>query len=498
MRICTAQQMRDLERDVIDRVGVPSLSLMEVAGRGVVEVCAAIGRRRTVVLCGPGNNGGDGFVIARLLHGRGWPVRALALFTADKAAPDCAAMERAAHASGVSVTHAPAATEFDAAWGDAELIVDALLGTGLGRVVAPDGVIGHAIAAVNRSGAVKVAVDLPSGLDADRGVALGLVVSADHTVTFGLPKIGLVSSPGFLHVGRLHVVDIGLPRARVDALPTELLDGEILEPVKTADPRDHKGTHGHVLVYAGALGKCGAALLCATAAQRSGAGLVTMLAPYTLRHALQGHTLALMQHFFADPPDDGALAQLLDGKRALAVGPGLDGNDATTVDLLRRLLAAPVRAAVDAEALNLVAQDGSLLQPGAERVLLPHPGEAARLMGISSAEVEADRVTVARTLAQRYGAVVALKGARTIVAAPDGKMAICPTGGPALGTGGSGDVLCGMVAALLARTPALSAFAAACAAVFWHGRAGDQLAVRSPIFIADDLLSALPTALVGD
>ncbi len=501
-RLCTAAQMRALERDLIDRVGVPALALMEVAGRGVAELCVRLSLRRVLVLCGPGNNGGDGFVVARLLHGRGLEVAALALFERAAASGDGAVMRAAAEKSGVSVEEITTDAALDAALArhaNADLVIDALLGTGLGRAV--DGLMARAIAGINAHRGCTVAVDLPSGLDADRGVPLGSCVRADHTVTFGLPKIGLCSSPGHLSTGELHVVDIGIPEAAIVAQVQDvLLDGSLLDRLKQSDPRDHKGTHGHVLVLAGSVGKSGAALLCATAAQRSGAGLVTMLAPADLRSALEARTLALMQYFFDHAPDNAALDALLVGKRAVAVGPGL-ATDA--VDLVRRMLhrahAAEVRQAIDAEALNAIADDVSVLPAGdgnsPDRVLLPHPGEAARLLGRTTVEVESARLVVARELAARYSSIVVLKGARTIIAAPDGRVAICPAGGPALGTGGSGDVLCGMVAALLARSPRIDSFDAAAIAVYWHGRAGDALAARMPVFIADDLLASLASIL---
>jgi NAD(P)H-hydrate epimerase len=344
---------------------------------------------------------------------------------------------------------------------------------------------------------------VPSGLDADRGI-IGPCVRADHTVTFAFAKLGLVGAEEQAVVGALHVVDIGIPEklARQRGVKAELLEDAVLAPLRARPLSGHKGTHGHVLVVAGSRGKTGAALLCGTAVLRAGSGLCTVAMPADAAAAVEGRVPELMIEAVGD------VQSLMAGKKAAAVGPGIARDDAAR-DRLRALGNSELPLVIDADALNAIAADSALLpRRGSPTVLTPHPGEAARLLGATIGAVQEDRIGAARAIAEKYGAVCVLKGARTIIASPDGRLAVNPTGNPGLGTAGTGDVLTGVVASALARMHgtggsdaggSVDPFAAACAAVYLHGAAGDRAAAtRSQTgLMASDVLDALPHLLAA-
>jgi NAD(P)H-hydrate epimerase len=519
--LVTADEMRALDREVIERLGVPGVVLMESAGRGVVDVIAArldVPRSRFAVFCGPGNNGGDGFVVARHLANRGAQAHVVLCVPEERVTGDARVHYLACRGSNVVFHDAATDAQLRAALpalAGADCVVDALLGTGLQRAVA--GHLAGAIAAINEHAGLVVAVDVPSGLDADRGVPLGACVRAAHTVTFGFAKLGLVGAPGFTYAGCLHVADIGIPErlARQKGVTAELLAPSVLEPLRRPRaPLSHKGTHGHVLLWAGSRGKLGAAVLAGSAVLRAGAGLCTVALERTLQPSFDGRVPELMSAGYASadegaPPSDeeagteaaGELCALVSGKRVVAAGPGMPVAPVYG-DVLARVIAGALAAragvVLDADALNHVARDPQILAARAEpgRVILtPHPGEAARLLGRGTDEVQGDRVGAARALAARFSAVVALKGARTVVAAPDGRLAVCPTGNPGLGSGGTGDVLLGCVAALFAEEP--EPFSACARAVYLHGAAGDLAAATHGErgLIAHDVVDALPRVL---
>jgi NAD(P)H-hydrate epimerase len=326
-------------------------------------------------------------------------------------------------------------------------------------------------------------------------------VRADHTVTFAFAKLGLVGAEEQAVVGSLHVADIGISErlARERGVKAELLDDKVLEPLRNRKLAGHKGTHGHVLVVAGSRGKTGAALLCGTAVLRAGAGLCTVAMPADAAAVVEGRVPELMIEAVGPNKD---IQALMVGKKAAAVGPGIARDDAAR-DRLRALATSELPLVVDADALNAIAADKGLLpRRGSPTVLTPHPGEAARLLGATPGAVQEDRVGAARAIADKYSAVCVLKGARTVIASPDGRLAINPTGNPGMGTAGTGDVLTGVVAAALARLHAptdngVDPFAAACAAVYLHGAAGDYAAAqRSQTgLLASDVLDALPHLL---
>ncbi len=471
--VVTAEEMRALDRATIEDVGLPALTLMETAGRAVAQaVLRAIGRHGHVaVVCGPGNNGGDGFVVARVLRDHG--VDAVAYLAASRAvvkgdaATHLAILERAGGL--VRMIETPSQLdEVAAAIAGSEVCVDALFGIGPVRPIV--GHLAQVVAAINGA-RHRIAVDVPSGMDSDTGFVGGACVEAHRTVAMAAHKIALVSAPGFARCGTIEICDIGIPTG---VISTAAVHAGLVEEddVRAWLPKpralDHKGTRGHALIIGGAPGMRGAGRLAAIAALRAGAGLSTLAAhggdDLTAADSVMTKTVS------------GAIGALIAGKAAIVIGCGL-GQDADARGWLREVLAAGVPAVLDADALNMIAVDPAVLATAAGPIVItPHPGEAARLLGTSAKAVEADRLAAARALAQKTRAVVVLKGARTIVCdgtLGDDHCAINPTGGPALATGGSGDVLAGTIGGLLAQ--GLAAADAARAGVYVHGLAGERL-----------------------
>ncbi len=514
--LVTSAEMRAFDRKTIDDLGVPSLSLMESAGRAVAAEVERMDAGHVVVVAGPGSNGGDGLVAARTLHARGHAVKVLLSVDAKTLQGDAKVCHAAAVKQGVPVIAAsPQALRDALAAASSPVLVDALFGTGLTRDV--EGPAAALIEAMNAAGAPIVAVDVPSGLDADRGVPLGLAVRASVTVTFAFAKRGLHASPGFTYAGRVVKSDIGIPRTFAADVPTRLIDDSVLRPFTQRSPLGHKGTHGHVLLVAGTVGKIGAALLAGRAALRAGAGLCTLASPHAAQARIEGRIPELMTFGYPGmdgPADDGAhvgldvgvvasaLVTELNGKRVVAIGPGVPTAPAFA-EVIERVVYAAVaeglHVVLDADGLNHLAYRPSVLagRPGPGSVVMtPHPGEAARLLGSNVNAIEADRFGAAHALAKRFDAVVVLKGARTVVAAPDGRFALCAAGGPILGVGGTGDVLTGALAALLASRLA-PGFETAAAAVQLHARTADAMAeggANSGLF-AGELADALPMIL---
>jgi len=486
MRLVGSAEMREIDRTAIQAFGVPSLTLMDRAGRAVVEAALdlAAPKGRFVVVCGGGNNGGDGFVVARLLRGAGRDARVLALVPAERLSPDARAVREQAQRAGVPIDDGGELAAVEAGFGD--VVVDAIFGTGLARP--PEGAFAAAIDwidAARVAGARIVAVDVPSGLSADTGRPLGACVRADRTVTFAFQKRGLVLFPGATFAGEVTVADIGIPpdAARRVPIGCELLsEVEVRLLVPPRSPEAHKGDAGRLLVVAGSPGKTGAAHLALTGALRGGAGLVTLASrPEVLPFALAGRPEAMSASLPGDGPlaraDLQALLALAKEADAIAIGPGIPRGP-ETAELLRAFLQrAKKPAVVDADALNALAETpAAISELGVPLVLTPHPGEMARLCGTTIDEVQSDRIGIAAAKARAWNATVVLKGARTIVADPEGPPAVVPCGNPGLATGGTGDVLTGVCGALLAG--GLPPPAAARVGAFVHGRAGDLASRR--------------------
>lgn len=511
MKVVTAGMMRKLDERTIRGIGIPGAVLMENAGRGAVRAllkhCPEAGSGRAVVLAGRGNNGGDGHVIARILHDLGAEVTIVLLADAGKVTGDARINLDAARRMGVPIVEAPNRGRFDEVRGllsPARVIVDAMLGTGLSKDVR--GVYARAVEIVNGHRAFVLAVDLPTGLSVDTGRPLGCAVSADLTVTFGLPKLAHVTFPGLEYCGVVEVVDIGIPKAVVDAadIPCELVEEDMLSRLAETRPGNaHKGNFGHLLVLAGSTGFTGAGVMAARGAARMGAGLVTLGCPRGITAGVEARlldamTLPLPQTAagsFSRTAATKAIAALK-GKTALAIGPGISTADATRHFAHAVLTRARVPAVVDADALNCLAgRLTALRKREAPTILTPHPGEMARLMRCTSASVQKDRIGSATSFAKRHGVIVLLKGARSVTAAPDGRVFINPTGNPGLAAGGSGDVLTGMIAGLLAQgeDPVQSTVVAA----FIHGLAADRVGRRIGwrAMVPGDVLEELPAVL---
>jgi NAD(P)H-hydrate epimerase len=510
MLVVTAQEMRELDRLTIEKYGVPSLRLMENAGaavaRALLERFGKAAKGGVLVVAGKGNNGGDGLVAARHLKKKRIPCEVVLLARKESLSPDAAENLRAY--LNVKGTLFEAEENFPALLAqrlkDTKLVLDAILGTGLKEDVR--GAYAEAIALINSSGLPVVAADVPSGLDGDTGKPLGAAIKAELTVALGYAKLGEVIHPGVSYVGELVVADIGIhPDAVKEVGPAiELLEeAEIgrLVPERAAD--SHKGTYGHLLAVAGSRGKTGAAILACRAAMRAGAGLVTLAAPRALNDIFAGALVEVMTEPLRDnadeemaPVGDHEWRRILEKKSAVLFGPGVGVDDSARGALwwLLKNIATPL--VVDADGLNLLAGDVEILSSAKQPpVLTPHPGEMARLIGGDTAAVNGDRVGVARSFARQHRCYVVLKGARTVIATPAGRVFINPTGNPGMASGGMGDVLAGILAALLAQ--GLPTEDALKLGVFVHGFAGDRVAmVKGQIgLIASDVIEALPECL---
>lgn len=489
-----ASQMRETDRWAIEERRVPSLDLMERAGIGLAELTAEVAPEGTVVVaCGTGNNGGDGFVAARVLHEAGRDVRILLAGDPAKVAGDAAENLRR-----LTVGVEPWSAD---ALDGAGVVVDALLGTGFRGAVR--GVVGEAITALADCGLPIVAADVPSGVDASTGEVAGPAVRATATATFHAAKPGLWIAPGKHCAGAVHVIAIGIPDGAPVHAEAFLIEPEVTElaPKRVADST--KFTSGHVLVCGGSRGLTGAPSMAAEAAARAGAGYVSAAIPASLNVVFEVRLLEVMT--IPLPDDDGALtaagadAVLAEAKRrggALIVGPGL-GRGAGAVQLARTLAAqAAVPVVLDADGLNAHAGRLETLRARpAPTVLTPHAGELGRLLEVASSEVDARRLTHVRAAAERSGAIVVLKGDDTLVAEPGGRVAVSRGGAGALATAGTGDVLSGVTAAMLARIA--DPFAAVCAAVELHRRAGRiaaEVVGAAEGVIASDVIAALPRA----
>jgi ADP-dependent NAD(P)H-hydrate dehydratase / NAD(P)H-hydrate epimerase len=510
MKIVTAAQMQALDRRAIVEARIPGPVLMERAGAAVVQQLeqrfSPSKRTRITIVCGKGNNGGDGFVAARLLAQKRIPVQVVMLARMAELSRDARLMygRLLRIAKKTAIRTADDTSLLHNLLTSSDLIVDAVLGTGLSSAVS--GPYDQVIQAINRAGRPIVSVDIPSGLHADTGSALGSAVRADLTVTFGLPKLGLYIGQGIDHAGSVHVADIGIPAALTDQVDSRILllthDGAKASlPVR--NPSSHKGTYGHAGIIAGSVGKTGAAAMAAMAALRVGAGLVTVAVPSSVNDTLEAKLLEAMTMPMPETKARTLARSSLDrlltfarSRTAIAIGPGLTTHP-ETVELIQELVKRIDKPCVlDADALNALAGKASLLTESKfPSILTPHPGEMSRLeIDASPQSVNADRMGVASRFARERGVLVVLKGARTIVARPDGMVAICPTGNPGMATAGTGDVLTGMITGLLAQ--GLSQWDAACTGTYFHGLAGDLTArtVGQAAMTAGDLIEHIPEA----
>jgi hydroxyethylthiazole kinase-like uncharacterized protein yjeF len=486
MRVLTSAQMREADRRTIEEIGIPSLVLMENAGRQVVAAIEAVHsdlqERRVAVLCGRGNNGGDGFVVARTLMQRGVDVSVFLIGRVADVRGDARTNLEILGRLGLTIVEIADSQAWELHFseiGDCTLIVDAIFGTGLNAPLS--GLLETVVADVNASGIPIVAIDLPSGLSADSHEPIGDSIEAGMTVTLAAPKLPLVLPPAETRAGDIVIADVGIPGHVIEELEgarVELLTrGAMRELIAPRAPDSHKGDYGHVLVVAGSRGKIGAAHLAGIGALRSGAGLVTIATPLCCQPLVATMAPEYMTEAIDETPnglDPASVDRVLELARdVIAIGPGL-GRAPGTHDFIRTLFdRATTPLVIDADGLNAFADDPDRLRgrEGREVIITPHPGEMARLVGMSADEVQASRLEIARNFAVSQHVYVILKGHRTLIATPDEKVFINPTGNPGMATGGTGDVLTGMVAAWLAQL--LDAEAACKLAVYLHGMAGD-------------------------
>ena len=512
MKIVTAAEMREIDRITSERFGVPSPTLMENAGSSVAEFAlSAYPLAKTFgVICGKGNNGGDGFVVARGLHEWGREVRVLLLADPTELRGDARFNHdklpvQAVDARFSEDLNSPIAR----AVFDCDLLIDAILGSGFRSPVS--GVYAEAIAKVNAANAPVIAVDIPSGADADAmGEQTGPVARADAIVTFTAPRPAHIF--GNLTSGPTVIAPIGSPDEAIkSSLNLNVITPNDIAPLIGPRARDsNKGMYGHVLVVGGSIGKAGAAAMAGFAALRAGAGLVTVATPRSVLGTVAGFHPELMTEPLGETESGSISTQALgafwaaaENKTVLAIGPGISRHRETaefvrTVIQKTAIQNSTTPIVLDADGLNAFEGKSDLLNVngrGRTLVLTPHPGEMARLIGMTVAAIQRDRINVARTFAKERGLILVLKGDRTIVANPDGEAWVNPTGNPGMATGGTGDILTGTIAGMLAQNPK-RAFEAVLAAVYLHGLAGDVATgnVGEHALVATDLLKALPDA----
>ncbi len=549
MKVVTSTEMAEIDRLTISQYGVPSLVLMERAALAVLKHflelkpkidcvvnpfghCEALAGcrsnliseiaagtscprndnferepRRVIVLVGPGNNGGDGVAVARIIKnavnaGGGSDVKVFQLFSEDKLSEDCKAQIKIAKNFGVEVIEGYP-TESDFAYAD--VVVDAIFGTGLKREL--EGRIADLVNTVNSLKKTVVAVDIPSGISSDTGEVLGTALKATVTVTFGLPKRGHLLFPGRDYVGRLFVEDIGFPHELLNSekikvqIITESL-ARLLLPLRPA--YSHKGAYGHVLVVAGSVGKTGAAMMTAKSCLRAGSGLVTMAVPACLKVVFQAKVLEEM--LLPLPCNNQTLSKqavpeikefLNEKADVVAFGPGVGVNE-DTQEILRFLLTeSPCPVVIDADGITLLSREPEILKNAKPKtVITPHPGEMSRLIKVSVKEIEKRRIEIAQSVAKEFNTVVVLKGVPTVVASSDGRSFLNTTGNPGMATGGSGDVLTGIIASFIGQ--GLDVFHASILGVYVHGLSADIASCEKGYhgLVAGDIIESLPKALL--
>jgi hydroxyethylthiazole kinase-like uncharacterized protein yjeF len=508
MYLVTAAEMQEMDRLAIESHGIPGLALMESAGKGAAHVLLAQFADRLKagvgIICGKGNNGGDGFVMARYLADQRIRVTVYLLAKTSAVKGDAAVNLKRLAPLSIPVIEIPDENEFSkniSGLSQHGLLVDAILGTGLSANV--KGFYKTVIDTINQSPTPVFAVDIPSGLNSDTGQPCGTCIRAQATATFALPKIGHFSYPGAEYTGRLEIIDIGIPDAVVQTVGPKqhLLTAEQIR--RRLQPRSadtHKGRTGHLLVVAGSVGKTGAAALTAGSAMRAGAGLVTLsiaesLHPLAETFVLEVMTAPLTEIRYGVLGDAAVddIKKLVAGKACLAIGPGIGQAEETRRLIQKIITQIKIPMVIDADGLNNLMGQTQLLQNlKAPAVLTPHPGEMARLINATPAEVQQNRLKCARDFATNFNVHVVLKGAATVIAHPDGKVYINPTGNSGMASGGMGDVLTGVLAGFI--TQGFTPEAAAHAAVYLHGAAADTLAKTIGPFgyLAGEVMNAIP------
>jgi hydroxyethylthiazole kinase-like uncharacterized protein yjeF len=527
MKVFTAEEMKEIDRKTIEDYGIPGVVLMEMAGLVVSsKIKELVGRKRVLVVSGSGNNGGDGLVVARNLHNEGWDIRVFLAARPEDLKGDALIQYKAAVNFGVNIQPIiELLTNYSSLIARHSIIVDALLGTGLNKNVT--GILSDVIRLINKSKRPVFSVDIPSGISSDNGQVMGEAVKAEYTVTFGLPKRGHLLYPGAEYSGKLFIEDIGFPEEliRSEKCNVELLEKNVVSAlIHERHKYSHKGDYGHVLVVAGSKGKTGASLMAARACLRTGAGLVTIGVPESLADIFQSRVTEEMTLILPDK-GDGTLSEKASNKildflnktaDLLAIGPGIGVSNETN-KLMRTLIKnslAPM--VIDADGINSIKGEVEVFsKTKAPIILTPHPGEMARLLSqksrkfppstppakrrqggttIKIQDIEKDRINIATSFAKKTGTYLVLKGVPTIIAIPDGKAFINSTGNPGMATGGTGDVLTGMISGFLSQT--MNPLNACILGVFMHGLAGDIAASEKGqhTMIATDIIDKISAA----
>ena len=510
--VLTSEQSRICDRRAVEELGIPTIVLMENAALSVVEVLekhvGVESGQRVVVVCGRGNNGGDGLAVARHLHNMGVDVSVFLMARHEELKGDAVINCKAVMKAGVSlteVTDEKMLLELEKTMRHAHVVVDALLGTGISGEVR--GIIAGAIDALNSSAPRILSIDVPSGLDSDTGKLCGRCVRADVTVTLGAMKRGLLLFPGADMVGDLFLGSIGIPKAMFEAFEpwVKVTTEELVHKCyKTRASNTHKGDYGRVLVVGGSAGMSGAVMMCGVSALRGGAGLVMVALPKSLNNAFEASVMEVMSLPLPETEAISISLKALDvlvermkWADVLAIGPGISRVDETQ-EFVRQLVRSSEKTVVlDADGIVAFANRmKELADRSCELVITPHPGEMAMLIGKSISEVQSDRIGITQAVAKELNATVVLKGAHTVIASPEGNTYINLTGNPGMASGGTGDVLTGLIASLIAQGN--KPFEAAACAVFIHGLAGDIASwdKGEASLIAGDLIEYLPKALM--
>ncbi|MEN6357935.1 MAG: NAD(P)H-hydrate dehydratase [Armatimonadota bacterium] len=521
-RIVTVQQMRDLDRRATEEFGIPSILLMENAGRAVyeaaVELLGSVELRDIVIVAGPGNNGGDGFVTARFMHNAGANVKIFYFGERQSAKGDALTNIEIAEKIGLEIDYSKDIDALSRAIKSSHLVIDALLGTGVRGELRLEAA--QVVGAMNRRRCPLIAVDIPSGIDADTGKPLGPPLGREHvleesviadvTVTLALPKVGLITEgDGAWHTGKLIIAEISMPSEAVNT--TDVPFTYVNESPAGLPPRSmfaHKGNMGHLAIVAGSIGMTGAATLAAEGALRIGTGLVTVAVPESLNDIME---VKLTEAMTIPVPEGKSRAfgmasldkvlEIIEKRDAVVIGPGFGRDEDTIAFTLELIKHIDKPAIIDADALFAISTDLSVLKNcKAPLVLTPHPGEMATLLGTSIDKVQSNRLEAARSFAQEQGVTLVLKGARTVIAEPGGMAFINLSGTPGMATGGTGDVLSGMIGGLLAREPDGLTWMQACSAVYYHGRAGELAAEKlgAEAMLASDLADNISAAIIEE
>lgn len=514
MKVASAEQMQELDRKSIEIYRIPGIVLMENAGRGAAEIILNtfpdLSKKRVAIVSGKGNNGGDGFVIARYLRNRGISVMVFLLTDPKNLRGDAETNYYIFHRMKGEVIPLPSSKEYHKVRKElekADLIIDAIFGTGLDSEVR--GYYREAIEHLNTLQKPIIAVDIPSGLDANTGKPLGIAIRASLTITFGLPKVGHLIAQGPEYVGRLKIIDIGIPKVLVEEekIQTHIIEDEEIKTYLSIPrrPDTHKGDYGHLLVIAGSVGKTGAAAMACEAAMRVGAGLVTLAIPKSLNPIMEVKLTEVMTEPLPETPKQtlslrafNSLLRLCENKKAVIIGPGMGTIKETQTLLIKLIKALNIPIIIDADGINALAnQPKTLPLPNRSIILTPHPGEMARLIQSTSKEIQDNRLNISRNFAQSNHLYLVLKGYHTLIATPHGDVFINPTGNPGMASGGTGDILTGMIGGFVCQ--GYDILTSLKISVYLHGLAGDEIAreLGEKSLVASDIISKLPSLLQG-